>query len=266
MGTGSRCHSGPELIGLKLDILGRQVDFRIRVWKDHARLSDIVPLARTLCTKITDTVVQSIHSDGGRVPCHKGCSACCSYLVPLSVPEAFWLKEEVSAAPAHRRESAWRACLCAARHILSHKCPEPFTRETGETSLASPVDRNLVSSWYSNLRLACPFLRNDVCTIYDQRPLACREHFVKDSPEACGDECGVAEPLEMPVQVPNVLGQLASELESTSVEAVILPLALVWCEENPERSERTWPAAMMVERFAEIMETMAWQNSAAPVR
>ena len=74
---------------------------------------------------------------------------------------------------------------------------------------------------------------------------------------ACGGLRGVVEVLEMPVQLPNVLGQLASELECTGVEAVILPLALLWCQENPERAERSWPAEMMVKRFVEIVEAMA---------
>jgi hypothetical protein len=71
--------------------------------------------------------------------------------------------------------------------------------------------------------------------------------------------------LDMPVQLPNVLGQLASELEGTGVEAVILPLALVWCQENSERAERNWPAEMMVKRFVEIVEAMAQMNLPAVV-
>jgi hypothetical protein len=65
--------------------------------------------------------------------------------------------------------------------------------------------------------------------------------------------------------VPNALAQLASELEDTNVEAVILPLVLVWCEENLQRAGRTWPAVMMVRRFAEIVKTMAHENSTAVV-
>jgi len=115
------------------------------------------------------------------------------------------------------------------------------------------------------LKLACPFLDNGVCTIYEQRPLACREYFVNGSVEACRGQRGVAEVVEMPVQLPNALAQLASELEDTSVEAVILPLALVWCEDNPARVERTWPAAMMVKRFVEIVKAMAREDSTAVV-
>ena len=165
-------------------------------------------------------------------------------------------REEIDAAPAYRRESVWGACLGVAQLILGQKLPKPFMRQA-EVSPARPVDLNLVSNWYTSLKLRCPFLSNHVCSIYDQRPLACREHFIKGSARACGGLRGVAEVLEMPVQLPNVLGQLASELECTGVEAVILPLALLWCQENPERAERSWPAEMMVKRFVEIVEAMA---------
>jgi len=265
-GPGETYNHGTEVISLELDILGKEVNFRIGFGKGQARLADIVPLARTLCKKITDVVLESMRSDGGRIPCCRGCSACCSRcLVPLSVPETLRLKEDISAAPAYQRESMWRACLLAARRILSQKPPKPFIGQTEEVSTVSSVDLNLVSNWYASLKLPCPFLYKDVCTIYEQRPLACREHFVEGSARACRGQRGTAEVVQMPVQVPNALGQLASELEGMSVEAVILPLALVWCEENPERAERTWPAPIMVKRFVEIIKAMAHKNSTAVV-
>ena len=265
-GLGDTYNCAGEVIGLELDVLGKEVDFRIDVGQGQARLADIVPLARTICTKITDVVVESIRSDGGRIPCRKGCATCCAlYLVPLSVPEALRLNEEISAAPPHQRESMLKACLLAARRILSQNPPESFIPQATEASKLGPVDLNLVSSWYTSLKLSCPFLYNRVCTIYEQRPLACREHFVKGSAGACRGERGTAEVVEIPVQIPNVLAQLAGELEGVSAEAVILPLTQVWCEQNAERAERTWPAAMMVRRFVEILKTMAPRDSIAVV-
>ncbi len=266
MGTGDTYNCGTDVVSLELDILGKEVNFPIDVGKGQARLADIVPLTRTLCAKITDVVLESIRSDGGRIPCCKGCSACCKPgLVPLSVPQALRLKEEISAAPAYRRESMSRACLLAARRILSQKPPKQFMGQPAQVSPASPVDLDLVSDWYAGLKLVCPFLDNGVCTIYEQRPLACREYFIKGSAGMCKGQGGIAEVVEMPVQVPNALAQLASELEGTSIEAVILPLALVWCEDNPVRAKRTWPAAMMVKRFVEIVKAMAREDSTAVV-
>jgi hypothetical protein len=67
----------------------------------------------------------------------------------------------------------------------------------------------------------------------------------------------------MPVSTLKSLGQLTSELEGTSVEAVMLPLALPWAQENLKRDQRIWPAEMMVERFVEIIKAMASENSTA---
>jgi len=262
VGTGGSYNCGTEVIGLELDILGKKMNFHISAGKDQARLADIVPLARTICTKITDVVLQSVSSNGGQIACRKGCLACCRHLIPLSVPEAFRLNEEIAAATGRRRESVWKTCLHAARQILDRKPPIPLMPQTAEASPASSVDLNLVSKWYRDFKLDCPFLHNGVCTIYEQRPLACREHYVTGSAKACREERCCPEVLEMPVQVPNALGKLASELEGTSVEAVILPLALVWCEENRQRAERTWPFATMVKRFFEIVKEMAYENSA----
>jgi Fe-S-cluster containining protein len=261
VGTGANYKCSKEVIGLELDILGKQVNFHINVGQDHARLADIVPLARALCTKITNVVLQGIRKDGGHIPCCKDCSACCSNLIPLSVPEAFRLNEEILNASIYQRESAWRDCLHAARYILNQEPPTLFMPHITQASQAGPVDLNLVSKWYSSFQLDCPFLYSNKCTIYEQRPLACMEHYVAGSAKACIGERGAAEVLEIPVQMPTALGQLASELEGTSIEAVLLPLALIWCEENQERAERTWPFAMMVKRFFEIIKEMACENS-----
>jgi len=65
----------------------------------------------------------------------------------------------------------------------------------------------------------------------------------------------------MPVSVLEALGQLASELEGTPIEAVMLPLALPWAQKNLQRHQRKWPATMMVKRLVDIIKTMAEENS-----
>ena len=256
---------GAAIIGLELDIPGEPVHFRIGVTERQARLADIVPLARMVSAKITDAVVEKTRRDGGRIPCRKGCSACCSSLVPLSVPEVFRLREEILAAPTYQRRLMLRACLLAARRILNRRPPRLFVGQTTRSSSDSLAEPNVVSNWYASLKVTCPFHYKGVCTIYEQRPLACREHFVKGSARACRGGRGTAEVVEMPIRMTEALGQLASELEGTRAEAVMMPLAVVWCEENLQRHERTWPAAMMVERFVDIVRAMASKNSAAAV-
>jgi hypothetical protein len=65
----------------------------------------------------------------------------------------------------------------------------------------------------------------------------------------------------MPVSIAQALGELTAELEGSEVEAVMLPFAFAWAQENLERSERTWPAEFMVGRFVEILKSMASSDS-----
>lgn len=255
-------NSNADVIGLKLDILGKSVNLHVAVAKNQARLADIVPLARTLCAKITDVVVEYVLSNAGHIPCCKGCASCCArYLVPLSVPEALRLKEEISTAPKAQRESIFMDCLITTRRILSQRPPALSMDRKTEPSFIGHVDLNRLSDWYRSLKLPCPFLHRDMCSIYQNRPLACREYFVKGSLDPCRHQQSIVDVVKIPVQMPNVLAQLASELEGTGTEAVILPLTFFWYEQNRHRAGRTWPAVMMVKRFLEIVKEMASKNS-----
>jgi len=253
-----------KVIGLELDILSETLTFHIGIGKERAKLADIVPLARKLCDMITEIVLRRISDEGGNIPCGKGCSACCKRcLVPLSVPEILRFKEEVIAESTPRRKFIWEACLQMAQLILRQRPPEFLVDQSDSSSPEQAVDIGQISNWYTSLDLTCPFLINNVCGIYEKRPLACREHFIVGSSTACRGHGGTAEVIEMPVRLPNVLGRLASELEGKEMESVILPLALVWCQENPGRAERTWPAELMVKRFVDIVKSMARMD--APV-
>jgi len=245
-----------ETICLDFDILDESVHFRIGVAKKQARLADIVPLAQAVCTKIINVVVEKIRREGGRIPCRKGCSACCRYIVPLSVPEAFWLREKIFARPVSEQRVILQSCLSAALHILGRKLPKPLAGLASGTSPDTLIDVNAVVNWYASLKLDCPFLYKEVCLIYEHRPLVCREYFIKGSARACKGGRGKAKLVELPVRMSSALSQLASELEGMDEEAAAIPLALSWCEENLERSRRVWPAAIMVERFVEIIKAM----------
>ena len=172
---GETSHSSTlEITDVELDILGQPVRLRIGVADVQASLADIVPLARTLSTKISDAVVKKMRQEGDNIPCRKGCSTCCYYLVPVLVPEAFRLREEILVQCASQKRSMQRACLLVARHILKHKLPKLFIDQAMGTSDSSSIDANIMSNWYKSLNLPCAFLCNGLCGIYEQRPLAFR--------------------------------------------------------------------------------------------
>jgi Fe-S-cluster containining protein len=158
--------------------------------------------------------------------------------------------------PADRGKAVLHSCLETAKGILD-RMPEDFDiKELAQTD--SEIQINRLSGWYTGLKLACPFLLDSLCTMYEQRPLACREHIVTGSAASCDlEKADELQIVQMPVSVLECLGRLTAELEQSDVEAVMLPLALPWAQKNIVRSRRTWPAVTMVERFIEILEAMA---------
>jgi len=251
--SGSAPDCGMETFSLEVDILGKPVHACINVTPGQARLSDIVPLARALSAKLAMATLERLREDGNSVPCCKGCLACCSYLVPVSVPEAFRLAEELSAMPSKEGRNLLQSSLEAASRILA-QMPRDFDKDR-LVPTGGGNGSNRLGTWYAGLRLRCPFLSDNLCVTYDQRPIACREHAVTGSARSCDVE-GTDEPdvVKMPVSVLGCLGRLAAELEQSDVEAIMLPLALPWAEENAERSNRTWSAVTMVEKFIEMLQ------------
>ncbi|MDO8302456.1 MAG: YkgJ family cysteine cluster protein [Sedimentisphaerales bacterium] len=232
------------IIGLDLDIFGTQLEFSLAAGGD-ARLADIVPAARVICGKITETVLEHIHLSGSCVPCRKECAACCNYLVPLSAPEIFRFRQEIFPRAKYVPDTMLRTYLLAARRLISHRPPQDAFR--------NPDDLSALSHWYASLNLTCPFLYSRQCSIYHQRPLACREHFVTGFARGCRGNSSKAQAIELPVQMGNILCRLTKELCDVD-DTVMMPLALAWYEENKHLDERTWPAATIAKLFVEIAE------------
>ena len=239
--------SSSSLISLEIDIFGRSVTISAKVANREGTLAEIVPLARELTDRIVRQVGESLSEQGTPVACVKGCSACCRYLVPLSVPEVFRMTGEMLDMTAEDGSAILSSSIEAAKRIIDSR------REAGVADLLEDLN-----GWYSGLELDCPLLRDGLCAAYENRPLACREHIVTGSADLCGSGREY-EPqvVRLPVSVLDCLADLAAELEGGEVESVMLPLALPWAQSNPERGQRTWPAPMMVERFFEIVRQKA---------
>lgn len=243
-------YTGPmEVIDWTLEILGSSMQFSIRVNDAPARLSDMVPLARAIADRITAAVIDDRAAAGRPVGCRKGCAACCSYLVALSLPEVYSLPLIIDSMPPGDRLPVLQACIQAARKILNPAVLEQY-------QLSRCTDMTQINQWYAGLHLKCPFLSGGSCSIYEQRPLACREHLAVSPPAWCDSRQNQSPQIaDIPVSLLEALGQLAAELQQTEVEAVILPLAVTGMDHDGPQDERTWPGVEMVQRLMQILQT-----------
>lgn len=248
---------GIDIIESTIDLSGKTLHFSIRVQEGPAKLTDIVPLARAIWDKIGAALLDNLAASNQSVQCGKGCSACCSYLVALSLPEACYLQQTFASIPAECRIPIIHDCIDSAQKILDPAVLEKYNMNNSN-------DMTEISKWYTELDLRCPFLSGRSCSIYAQRPLACREHLVTTPPELCKtSEPQIPEIVPIPVSMLEVLGQLTAELEQTDVEAVILPLAVTCMDHYMPHSYCTWPAVDMVKHFVRILESLAAQHMKA---
>ena len=222
-----------------VSVLGNSRPLSVKIHEPYARLSDLVPLARA----VSDLMVQETIDHSGRlgktVVCTKKCSTCCRYLVPVSIPEAICIYDEIQSLPPDASQEFWDDSLAAARQLLEEgSCSRPHDGATLKD----------VGQWYSDKEVTCPFLKNDLCAIYALRPLACREHLVTTPASHCRPETvESAEKPDLGCSVLEALGQVVADLEGGGVEAIMLPLILPWIQENGERIHREWPAREMAQ-------------------
>jgi Fe-S-cluster containining protein len=224
-----------------VSLFGVQKHVSILCSDPFARLSELVPLARSVCDYAVYEARNRATTQGKTVPCCNKCSSCCSYLVPLSIPEVIHLYEEIQSLSSEQGQEFWRNSLSVAGQLLDN--------ETADVpNEASTLDQ--VGQWYASKQASCPLLEDDLCALYDQRPLACREYLVATPSSWCRPESvGCVEKIELPFSVLESLGRVAAQLEGTPVEAVMLPLILPWIQENDERIHRKWSSKEMAQCF-----------------
>ena len=241
-----------ELIGLEIASDTKPQHLYIRASVSPAKLSDIVPLARNVCDIIVQNKQKELQRLNITVPCRNRCSACCSYFVPVSVPEAFRIVEELNEMPEEKAKNILRLSLKAAEKMLADI---PDNLILSDSAAVNSLEQ--FSRWYHKLNIICPFLSDHSCTEYGNRPLACREHLVTGSSESCKNPgSDSTSPVEMPVSIFHVISRLSVEFEGTGPEAIAFHLALPWVQTNLGRSKKTWPAVEMVRQFVEIVHSI----------
>ena len=262
-----------EIVSFDLDVFGEPVHLQVGVKDKQARLADIVPAARVLSSRIVEATMKRLQDIGISIPCHKGCAACCSYyFVSISVPEVFRLVQETTMMPLERCGDIVDSCSKVAKRIHRYlekriafkKLTNAETNSQDLTFEINEEELEKISDWYSKQRLPCSFLSNGLCTIYEQRPLTCREHLVVGTtPCQLGKEDAerrMKTPIR-PIRMVDALKLLASHLEGTTQDFIPLHSAFEWYRGNVQRSKRTWSALTITERFIGIVREMISESN-----
>jgi len=230
-----------ERFEIALNTPAGQITSAVDVPIGFVPVSAIVPLMRRLGEEAQALEVMRSLDSGRSTSCHKGCAACCRMLVPLSAPEALTLRDWVRSRPEAEQEDIARRFSESKTRLLEQGVWQQLVSLCDaslepDEAVVETVNRN-----YYALRLPCPFLDAEMCTIYDERPAACRELLVTSPPEQCADLTkNPIDPIPVPIQVSTVLGLVWQDLTKDRTRLIPLPLALEWAERHEEQSRRTW--------------------------
>lgn len=212
----------------------------------------IVPLTRRLGEEATALEETQEQEAGRPISCRKGCAACCRMLVPVSPPEAFALKAMVETLPEERRNVLLGKLNQAQVRLEQAGLLARLTAVTEADSPLSDEDMEPLNRAYYALRMACPFLEDETCSIYEDRPAACRELLVTTPADLCEDLINnPVRSLPAPVRVGTVLALLWSELTRTPPTLIPLPLALDWAEKHATEGQGMWKGTQLLEQMLE---------------
>lgn len=217
-------------------------------------ITAIVPVTRRLGEEAAQLEVRHAIEAGQTVSCRMGCAACCRMLVPLSAPEAFALREYVGQLPTDRRTLVLTR-LSNTKDRLSQTGLWEQLHDVAEAP--SPLlddELDPINRAYYALRIPCPYLENEMCSIYEARPAACRELLVTSPAELCQDMVqNAVTPLPISMRIGSILGLVWGTLTSSPPRLIPLPMALEWAERHEEESRLTWPGASLLDQVLDNM-------------
>ncbi|MGQ0811780.1 MAG: YkgJ family cysteine cluster protein [Nitrospiraceae bacterium] len=238
-----------ERFNISLNTPAGQFTTPVDVPTGFVPVTAIVPLLRSLGEQAEALEERRAIEAGDRISCRQGCAACCRMLVPISAPEAFALREMIQTLPQARQETlrhriAEAQATLEQAHVFSKltalaESDRPFSDEE-----LDPLNRD-----YYALRMACPYLENEACSIYHHRPAACRELLVTSPATLCDDMANnPVRSIPVSVRISTALGLLWAELTGSAARLIPLPIALDWAERHLEENERTWKGSDLLDK------------------
>ena len=219
-------------LGVELVASGWKLKTTIGVPAGPTPLPQVLPLAHALADAVTRMAEQAVEQQGEKITCRKGCAACCRTMIPISEVEARGLRELVDCLPEPRRTQIRERFADALRRLDQAGRLDNLrarTRWKDADHLENQVE-------YFRLAIACPFLEDEACSIYGNRPASCREFLVTSPAEKCAlptnEEVRV---VKLPFRVMSALARLQGDArQAKEIRWVPLVLALEWAGEHPD--------------------------------
>jgi Fe-S-cluster containining protein len=229
-----------ETANIHLEIDGREHLLPIQFQLGEQTIAGLLPFAQQLTNELTTLSIQKVESEGKKISCQMGCGACCRQLVAISLVEAQDLARVVGEMPSERqaviRERFAKGIAKLEAAGLLDAAEKKGSRDLIDTepgSTQSSIPR--IAKKYFEQAVACPFLENESCGIYPDRPLVCREYHVTSPAERCAKiyQIGV-DPVPVSRHVGEHLARTAHAVAGLPKQMIPLLLSLEWADAHPD--------------------------------
>lgn len=244
--------NGPrsERLNISLKTPAGEISTSVEAPTHFVPITAIVPLTRRLGEEATALEEAQAREEGRLISCQKGCAACCRMLVPVSIPEAFALKAVIDELPTERRHVILGKLSTAKTHLEEGGLMARLAALAEADKPLSDEEMEPLNRDYYAIKMACPFLEQEMCSIYDDRPAACRELLVTTPAELCDDLMNnPVRPVPAPMRVGTTLALLWAELTNTAPRLIPLPLAMDWAEKHAGDGQAVWRGTQLLEEM-----------------
>jgi Fe-S-cluster containining protein len=216
-------------------VFGVLPSYHLEVPDTYMGLKEIVPFVMQVSSDIVSQAAAVSVQEGKKVQCNSGCSGCCYYPLPVSVPEAIFFVEHLQRMPFEKRRPILEGFERNEVQCVNRSLIDPLRM------CQSGIDNIQTGKAYFELNLPCPFLRENKCSIHTLCPITCREHNVISDAELCKNPfSGKTIPLGLQRHYSERLQAVAHTLCNTGKGNVMMPLLFEWYENHKDIAEKRW--------------------------
>jgi Fe-S-cluster containining protein len=235
---------------LRLRIDGKTVAVSATMPADQMRLDQALPLLQQIDNLVVDRAISKSEAAGRPISCCRGCSACCrAQPVPITPPEAYALSLLVDRLPEPRQSEVRARFADRARRLSEAGMASVYLNRDPHLS---QDDARTIARAYFRLGLVCPFLEEDACGIYEERPFVCRQYLVTSPASWCENPFeNSVEVLPVPIAAATAFLDVTSENMGGDQFTIPLVLALKYVEQHREELEQRFDSAQLINRCLE---------------
>jgi len=239
-------------VALKLRIFGEPVEINAEVASGQIRADEVLPLLRQIDDAAIDRAAGRSEAEGKPISCCRGCSACCrAQPVPITPAEAYALTLLVENLPQPRQSEVRARFADRVRRLFDEGLAQVYLDR--DPNLTRDQARDVARRYFA-MGLICPFLEDDACGIYHERPFVCRQCLVTSPAALCVNPFDNAvEVLPIPIAPAGAFQNVTTQLLGRKQFTIPLTLALEYVARHREELERTFEARDLAKRCIEAL-------------